>query len=461
MYARAVNPTTAILQVNGTSYFKDEIASVSSLTTNMGLGSEAVLEGSKWYRTGAGFAGLNLGTGALVPTGNAGVNSNGTVSLGSASVRFNAGFFAGNVRIGSTTADDVQINGVSGLMFKNGMCGLRMVAGGLVPVTGSGTTGVESHNVYNLGTNARSWKDGFFGGTVYATKFVGDGSGLTNLPGGSGGGGSYTAGDGLSINNTTNEIKMSGAYPGTFSATEFVGGGAGLTGVTATDSRISNLQIQEWDEAHDWGNHADAGYAVGNLANYVTLNGIQTITGGKTFQQRINAPMIQLEGAQNTIYGTNGAGIHFGANLEGEPTVTGTDGAGGLSTVNLGRSSTPFATGYFEEVRSDLGVFYNDLVSERLVTTTNTEDTFLYATSPVGPTLFRHVTRGLEIDPMSDRMIVAGVIEANAIITDANSDNLLCANGTTVSQRTITSLLEEVGALRAEVAELKASLSAK
>jgi hypothetical protein len=240
-------------------------------------------------------------------------------------------------------------------MSKNGACGLRLHASGILPVAGNGQTSEDSDNLFNFGSAARRWKDGHFGGSVHATKFVGDGSGLTNLPGGSGGGGSYTAGDGLSINNTTNEIKMSGTYPGTFSATEFVGSGAGLTGVNATDSRISNLQIQEWDEAHDWGNHAGAGYAKGNLANYVTLNGIQTITGGKTFQQRINAPMIQLEGSQNTIYGTNGAGIHFGANLEGEPTITGTDGAGGLSTVNLGRLSTPFATGYFNAIITDAG----------------------------------------------------------------------------------------------------------
>ena len=83
-------------------------------------------------------------------------------------------------------------------------------------------------NAPNIGT-------GIVGGTAtlqvagdvyFSGKIFGDGSGLTNLPGGSGGGGTYTAGNGIDINNTDSSIAMSGSYSGDFTVSGTVNASA-------------------------------------------------------------------------------------------------------------------------------------------------------------------------------------------------------------------------------------------
>lgn len=44
------------------------------------------------------------------------------------------------------------------------------------------------------------------------------------------------------------------------------------------DSRISNEDIQDWNEAHSWGNHADAGYLTQELDPVFTKSPAATIT---------------------------------------------------------------------------------------------------------------------------------------------------------------------------------------
>ncbi len=414
MDARAVNPTTAILQVNGTSYFKDEMATVSGLTTAMGLNSESVMKGGKWYRTADAMVGLSLESAKIRPTDNTGTGAHDKVNLGTADTRFKAAYFANSVRIGATNSDDVQINGVTGFMFKNGMCGLRMVASGLVPVTGDGTTGDLAHNAYDIGSASRSWRDGYFGGTVYATKFVGDGSGLTNLPGGSGGGGSYIAGDGIDINNTTGEIKMDGSYPGTFTAEFFEGDGSRLTNINAEDSRISNDQIQNWDAAYNWGNHADAGYAKGNLADYVDLSTNQNVAGQKNFTQELKARRFKI-GDTNTIYAASQCGLHFSTNQNGTPMVLGTTGDGAITTgdgLNLGRSTTRFNKAYLRDVDAETGVYSGSLSSNTL--TTNKASTGAFFTANIGAesSTFSHTNDSLYIQPKDKKISVQGTVDA-------------------------------------------------
>jgi hypothetical protein len=78
------------------------------------------------------------------------------------------------------------------------------------------------------------------GGTVTATAFVGDGSGLTNLPGGSGGtsdfvrtsAGIHTLGNlGIGTTSPTSKLTVVGdvLVSGVVTATAFVGDGSGLT----------------------------------------------------------------------------------------------------------------------------------------------------------------------------------------------------------------------------------------
>ena len=55
-------------------------------------------------------------------------------------------------------------------------------------IRGNVTPNANQHDLWDLGTNTVRFKDAYFQGTVTATAFVGDGSGLTGISGGGGGG---------------------------------------------------------------------------------------------------------------------------------------------------------------------------------------------------------------------------------------------------------------------------------
>ena len=113
-------------------------------------------------------------------------------------------------------------------------------------------TGNFSNGVVDLGSSSQKLKDGYFSGTVTAGAFVGDGSGLTNLP--TGGGPTYSAGNGISLNSDT--IAMTGSYSGNFSATGTI---TGTDCIATSDERlkdnittapvglIDHLKGREWD----------------------------------------------------------------------------------------------------------------------------------------------------------------------------------------------------------------------
>ena len=82
----------------------------------------------------------------------------------------------------ATFSDDVCTSRVrsavpdrAGFVFGNGAS--------ILPVDG---TGSDTNGVASLGRDDQKYKDGWFAGTVNANKFVGDGSGLTNISGGGG-----------------------------------------------------------------------------------------------------------------------------------------------------------------------------------------------------------------------------------------------------------------------------------
>ena len=113
--------------------------------------------------------------------------------------------------------------------------------------------GAVADSQVNLGDPTIKWKDAHLSGIVNAGAFVGDGSGLTNLPTG-GGGPTYSAGNGISLNN--DEIAMTGSYSGNFSASGTI---TGTDCIATSDERlkdnittapvglIDHLKGREWD----------------------------------------------------------------------------------------------------------------------------------------------------------------------------------------------------------------------
>ena len=80
--------------------------------------------------------------------------------------------------VGSVFADDstVMIDSILAAVNLDGT-----IRGNVIP-------NANQHDLWDLGTNTVRFKDAYFQGTVTATAFVGDGSGLTGISGGGGGG---------------------------------------------------------------------------------------------------------------------------------------------------------------------------------------------------------------------------------------------------------------------------------
>jgi hypothetical protein len=141
-----------------------------------------------------------------------------------------------------------------------GVMGLAQAAGGVAGVFTNATGGGDILGGWNSGGQVFR-VDG--GGTVTATAFVGNGSGLTNLPGGGG-----VATD-LNCTGCVSASEVSFNYAGSSSP-----GGAATSALSATSAATAATATN----ASNLGGVAAANYARTDVAN--TFNGNQTINGG-------------------------------------------------------------------------------------------------------------------------------------------------------------------------------------
>ena len=115
----------------------------------------------------------------------------------------------GNVVLGG------QLSGLG--MFRKDVGGVYFADSNVLP---AGTDGWAADNVMSLGSEFNRFKDAHFSGDVHiAGRLFINGEEVTA----GGGGASYTAGNGITIDGNT--IKMSGSYSGTFTANTVVGSG--------------------------------------------------------------------------------------------------------------------------------------------------------------------------------------------------------------------------------------------
>ena len=197
------------------------------------------------YRVG--FAGLQFVADTIRPadgTGSATSADAREVSLGASASTFKDAHFSGTVNAGSAYIKQGTLGNRGGAQFgsANGFLQLNNTFTHFEPSTDA---------VVELGSTATRFKNAFFSGTVNAGAFVGDGSGLTNLPSS---GPTYTAGNGISI--SSNQIAMKGSYTGNFSATGTI---TGTDCIATSDERlkdnittapvglIDHLKGREWD----------------------------------------------------------------------------------------------------------------------------------------------------------------------------------------------------------------------
>ena len=197
------------------------------------------------YRVG--FAGLQFVADTIRPadgTGSATSADAKEVSLGASASTFKDAHFSGTVNAGSAYIKQGTLGNRGGAQFgsANGFLQLNNTFTHFEPSTDA---------VVELGSTATRFKNAFFSGTVNAGAFVGDGSGLTNLPSS---GPTYTAGNGISI--SSNQIAMKGSYTGNFSATGTI---TGTDCIATSDERlkdnittapvglIDHLKGREWD----------------------------------------------------------------------------------------------------------------------------------------------------------------------------------------------------------------------
>ena len=193
-------------------------------------------------KSATGSTGIRFVTTAVVPTVDASTgSSNGQIDLGISANKWKDAHFSGTVSASSLTATNVYRTLANS-------CGIQFDVTAVVPTNNAGS---RQNNLVDFGSTTYKWKDAHFSGTVNADAFVGDGSGLTNLPSG---GPTYTAGNGISISN--NQIAMKGSYTGNFSATGTI---TGTDCIATSDERlkdniatapvglIDHLKGREWD----------------------------------------------------------------------------------------------------------------------------------------------------------------------------------------------------------------------
>ena len=193
-------------------------------------------------KSATGSTGIRFVTTAVVPTVDASTgSSNGQIDLGISANKWKDAHFSGTVSASSLTATNVYRTLANS-------CGIQFDVTAVVPTNNAGS---RQNNLVDFGSTTYKWKNAHFAGTVNAGAFVGDGSGLTNLPSG---GPTYTAGNGISISN--NQIAMKGSYTGNFSATGTI---TGTDCIATSDERlkdniatapvglIDHLKGREWD----------------------------------------------------------------------------------------------------------------------------------------------------------------------------------------------------------------------
>ena len=179
-------------------------------------------------------------------------------SVGLGSDTYNTFFTAGSVGIGTTipTSSLHVVGIVSATSFIGDGSGLTGIVGSGGGSSQFVTTSVGIHTLSNVGigtTNPTSALtvsgDGSFTGVVTATSFFGDGSALTNLPGGGGG-----------VNILFNDINIgTGITSLNFS-------GTGISSVTSNISGISTVTV-------DLQSNLDGGTPTTNYGGIDSING--------------------------------------------------------------------------------------------------------------------------------------------------------------------------------------------
>ena len=223
-------------------------------------------------------SGLSIdGSGVLTTTGGGGggVQSVSVQSLSSSSAAVS--------RIAKITVD-----GTETYIYNDAAWGSENSSARTVPLTLNGTqktlmTGLPPATISSLG------------GVIVGSGLSIDGDGVLFTTGGGGGGGIGSVGLSMpsqftvtgspltSDGTITVTLKSTSTIPSTQDWTN-VYNAAHTHGNQSVLDDITSQDVNNWDTAYGWGNHANAGYAQASaLANYVTLATQQTITGAKTF----------------------------------------------------------------------------------------------------------------------------------------------------------------------------------
>ncbi|MDH3325009.1 MAG: LamG domain-containing protein, partial [Candidatus Peregrinibacteria bacterium] len=218
-------------------------------------------------------------------------------------------------------------------------------------------------------------------GTVTATAFVGDGTGLTGL-----GTGKFVDGDnpldavyesgnvGVGTSTPSTELEVLG----TATATEFVGGGAGLTGIDSTAIATNAIQDSEIDYTQvtlmDFTN--DAGFITSGF-----INDLSTATLACTAGQvaKYNGSAWECAADENAGAWTDNAGdIYFNS-----------------GNVGIGETSPTEALSVVGDVRVDTDTLFVDSTNDRVGVGLTTPSTALEVAGTVTATAFSGDGSGL------------------------------------------------------------------